>query len=219
MNEYYPRKQSISAKSDEWLAALEIPDSRLARFRFNPENSALLIIDMQDFFLKEESHAFLPAARAITANINSVVERFRKRNHPVIFTYHALEEDEEPGLMGRWWGDVLKADDPLSRIHSSVDWQSDDITIRKSRYGAFTGTILDRTLEDMGIKSLVVTGIMTHLCCESTAREAFMRDYEVYFVIDATATRSEKLHFSSIRALADGFAVPVKTDSILYAVG
>jgi len=67
----------------------------------------------------------------------------------------------------------------------------------------------------MNINTLIVSGIMTHLCCESTARDAFMRDYETYFVIDATAANSELIHVSSLRTLVDGFVIPVKTSDIV----
>ena len=56
---------------------------------------------------------------------------------------------------------------------------------------------------------------MTHLCCETTARDAFMRDYDVYFIVDATATETESLHISSLRTLTDGFTIPMKTSEIL----
>ncbi len=68
------------------------------------------------------------------------------------------------------------------------------------------------------IDILVITGIMTHLCCETTARDAFMRDYEIYFVIDSTASYNETLHVSSLMTLTNGFAIPVKTDTILKEV-
>ena len=56
---------------------------------------------------------------------------------------------------------------------------------------------------------------MTHLCCESTARDAFMHDHEVLFVVDATATDDEELHLGSLRALADGFAVLATTREVM----
>ena len=128
---------------------------------------------------------------------------------------HALEKNEDPGIMERWWGDVLRVIDPLSKIHNSIDRKDDDITIRKSRYSAFINTDLDKILKNLNVDTVVITGVMTHLCCESTARDAFMRDYSVYFVVDATATETESLHISSLRTLTDGFAIPMKTDEIL----
>ena len=218
MGEYYLTEQNISSKADEWMAKFSIPSSRMKYFIFQPENSALLVIDMQEFFLREESHAFVPATKAIVPNINAMIEEYRKQGYPIIFTRHVLKDNENPGIMGKWWRDVLRISNPLSNIHSSLSWTENDITLHKSRYSAFIGTNLDQILKDKDIKTLVVTGIMTHLCCESTAREAFMKDYAVYFVVDATAADTEALHVSSLRTLVDGFAMPVKTNTILREV-
>ena len=60
---------------------------------------------------------------------------------------------------------------------------------------------------------------MTHLCCETTARDAFMRDYEVYFAVDATGTDDEELHCATLQTLSSGFAVPVSTAEVIEKVG
>jgi len=218
MYENYLTEENITLKADEWLANLSTRSSRLKKFKFLPKKSALLVIDMQDFFLNKESHAFIPSAITIIKNINSIITEYRNQNLPIIFTYHAYDEGEEPGIMGRWWGDMLRDTDPLSKIHSSIDYNKNDTTIQKKRYSAFIGTNLDQILKDKKIDTLVIVGIMTHLCCESTAREAFMKDYEVYFVVDATATDFEDLHISSIKTLNDGFVRPVKADYIFKEV-
>lgn len=218
MDKYYLTEQNISSKANEWMNSLSLHPSRQNKFKFNPEKSALLIIDLQEFFLSKESHAFVPAAKIIVPNVNSIIKEYRKHDLPIIFTFHALEHDEKPGIMERWWGDLLKANNPLSRIHSSINWKESDIILRKSRYSAFIGTNLDQILKNMKIDTLVITGIMTHLCCDSTARDAFMKDYEVYFVVDATATDDEALHVSSLKTLSDGFVMPIKTDSVLKEV-
>jgi len=218
MDEYYLTEQNISSKADEWLANLSMHLSRLKQFKFLPKNSALFVIDMQKFFLDEKSHAFIPSAITIVQNINSIITEYRNHNYPIIFTFHALEEGEEPGIMGRWWGDMLRDTDPLSKIHPSINHKKNDITLQKKRYSAFIGTNLDQILKDKKIDTVVIVGIMTHLCCESTAREAFMKDYEVYFVVDATATDTEDLHMSSLKTLNDGFVMPVKTNTIIQGV-
>ena len=61
----------------------------------------------------------------------------------------------------------------------------------------------------------MICGVMTHLCCETTARDAFMRGFDVYFVMDATATCNEELHLSSLLTLSHGFAVMVETEEVL----
>jgi isochorismate hydrolase len=218
LKENYLTKQNISSKTNEWMSELSIPPKRKSNFNFSPKRSALLVIDMQEFFLNKESHSYIPTATIITSNVNLLIEKYRKQVFPIIFTFHALEVGEEPGVMGKWWGDMLRVNNPLSRIHSSIDLKKDDIIFRKNRYSAFIGTNLDQILKEKNIDTLVITGIMTHLCCESTARDAFMRDYDVYFVVDATATETESLHISSLRTLTDGFSIPIKTEDIVAKV-
>ena len=218
MNKCYLTDKNITKKANNWLSCLDISKTRLNKFKFKAEKSALLVIDMQEFFLNETSHAYIPASKAIIPRINSLIKEYKKQKLPVIFTYHAYEENEDPGVMNKWWGDVLRTTNPLSRIDKSIDYNEDDILIQKKRYSAFIGTDLDSILKEKNVEKVVITGVMTHLCCETTARDAFMKDYEVYFCIDATATDTEQLHLSSLITLSDGFAIPVKTDSILQEV-
>jgi len=215
INENYLTKENIASKTDKWMADLDIPPKRKDNFKYSSKNSALLVIDMQDFFLKKESHSYIPAATTIIPNINQIITKYRTLNKLIIFTFHALEVNEDPGVMGKWWGDMLRVNNPLAKIHSSVDFRDNDIIFRKNRYSAFIGTDLDQILRENQIDTLIITGIMTHLCCETTARDAFMRDYDIFFVVDATATETETLHISSLRTLTDGFAIPIRTSEIL----
>ena len=214
----YLTNENISSKSKEWLSKLYISESRKKKFKFTPDSSALLVVDMQSFFLDENSHAFIPSALSIIPNINLLIDIYRKKNYPIIFTFHAFEENEDPGILGKWWGDVLRTTDPLCAIHPLVKKNNDDILIRKCRYSAFVKTNLEKILNEKNIDSLVITGILTHLCCETTARDAFMRDYEVYFAVDGTATDEESLHISSLKTLSDGFVFPKATGEIVKEV-
>ena len=65
---------------------------------------------------------------------------------------------------------------------------------------------MDGILRDLGVQELIITGVLTNCCCENTAREAFDRDYRVFFASDATSTANEELHLSTLRNLAFGFA-------------
>jgi isochorismate hydrolase len=117
--------------------------------------------------------------------------------------------------METWWGDVIREESPLSEIEANLTPINSDIVIRKTRYSAFLGTELETFLRERNVRSLVITGVMTHLCCESTAREAFMRDYEVYFTVNGTATQNEELHLASLRTLSNGFSIPISCEAIL----
>ena len=213
MEESYATEGNLQAKAGEWLA--EVREFTRRGFEFEPQVSALLVIDMQRSFLSPDSHAFLPAARAVIPNVRKLAQAFRDADRPVIFTRHAVRDDEDPGVMGEWWADVIRDGDPISEIEPSVDMQPTDVLIRKTKYNAFFGTELEDVLRKRQVTKVVICGVMTHLCCETTAREAFTRDYEVYFVVDGTATQDEEFHVSSIRNLTHGFVIPVSANQIL----
>ena len=200
-----------------WLEAVRRYRSanREERFAFSPTESALLVIDMQRYFLDENSHACVPMGRGVLENIRKLADSFRANRRPVVFTRHALLDEEPAGIMDRWWSDVLRVSDPLSELAPEITPEPSDQVLRKTRYSAFVGTDLDSVLRTNGVRSVVITGVMTHLCCETTARDAFMRDFDVYFVVDGTASSDEELHLSSLRTLTDGFAVPVTAKEVL----
>ncbi len=188
---------------------------RAAGHALSREQSALLVIDMQRYFLEESSHALLPRARGIIDNVHELLASYRRLSLPIIHTRHALLRNESPGAMGRWWRDVLYDGDRLSEIVPELQPLRGESVIRKTRYSAFARTDLEEVLRRKGATDVLITGVMTHLCCETTARDAFMRDFNVFFVVDATASRTDDLHVSSLKTLADGFAIPVTTAEVL----
>src|SRR5262249_59917777 len=74
----------------------------------------------------------------------------------------------------------------------------DEIVVTKHRYGAFEGTDLDLILRSLGIRSVIMTGVATNVCVETTARQAFMKDYYVVFAGDCCAGYSQVLHDSTL---------------------
>lgn len=213
--EEYVTLESLKSKTQKWQDELKFYSEKGNRFKFKPIDSVLLIIDMQGFFLDEKSHAFIPSSKAIFPNVENLIKAYREAHLPLIYTRHAYLENEDPGIMARWWGDIISNEDPQSEIVSEILPNENDIVLRKTRYSAFVGTELEDILTIKMAKSIVICGVMTHLCCETTAREAFMKDYEVYFVMDATATQTEDLHLSSLRTLAGGFAQITTTSEII----
>jgi len=75
-------------------------------------------------------------------------------------------------------------------------------------------TNLEQILKNHHVSSLVITGVLTHLCCETTARDAFMRNYDVFFVTDATASDEKRFHEASLATLSDGFATLTTTKEV-----
>jgi isochorismate hydrolase len=207
----------LKEKTKEWMELLRpyLSEHRARAHKFSPMASALLVVDMQRYFLERASHAFLPSSELILGNVESLVAEYRAKSLPIIFTRHAILPDEDPGAMGRWWRDRIRDEDPMSQIVPSLRPTDEEIVLRKSRYNAFAGTDLDARLQRLEVKHLLITGVMTHLCCETTARDAFTRDFDVFVVIDGMASSSEDLHISSLKTMADGFAIPVTTEEAL----
>ncbi|TRZ50951.1 isochorismatase family protein [bacterium] len=181
-------------------------------FEFKFENSALLVIDMQNYFLMRDSHAYIPSASCILHPINKLVTDFKKRNCKIIFTKHS-NTDEDAGMMKKWWNDVLKNDSRAS-IVENLDKSGAEI-LPKTQYDAFYNTRLEIILRENGIKQVVITGVTANLCCESTARSAFIRGFEVFFPVDCTAAYNEQLHLSTLHNLSHGFAHIVKSTDLL----
>jgi nicotinamidase-related amidase len=171
---------------------------------------------MQGYFLDPASHAYLPSAADIVPGLVSLSRAFGKSGLPVIFTRH-LNTEEDAGSLGLWWNDLIRVEDPLSEIASVLD-TSVGIVLEKSQYDAFHGTGLEDTLRERGVQRVVVTGVATHLCCETTARAAFVRGFEVTFPVDGTATYDEHHHLATILNLAHGFASTTRVQDLIDVV-
>ena len=176
-------------------------------------NTALLIIDMQEFFLNKKSHDYLPDSQKIIPNIKKIQKLFLDNNLLVIHTQH-INTPQDAGQMSPQWDDLISKDNPLSSLTPELTINNSHILI-KSQYDAFYNTDLEKLLKQNNIEQVVITGVATHLCCETTARSAFTRDFSVKFISDATASFDQNYHNSSIRNLKHGFAEILTTDQLI----
>jgi len=185
----------------------EIDQYNIRRACPKPGRCALLVIDMQQYFLS--------IATPVLGNVLSIIEACRSKGILIMFTRHGHREvSEDGGMLAEWWGDLIE--------RGSKDWElikplkpaDVDGIIDKNRYSVFHGTGLDENLKSRKIDELIITGVMTNCCCETTARDAFVRDYRVFFVSDATATVNDELHVASLKNLAFGFAYIVSTGQL-----
>ncbi len=213
--ERYFTPENIQAKTLEIFTSVQ--DYRLSHgnLRFHPDRAALLVLDMQEYFLSEASHAFIPSAPAIIPNIQFMIKVFAVYNRPIFFTRH-VNTEENAGIMGKWWKDLIYPQTAHSHFIKHLD-TSKGIILPKSQYDAFYETPLENYLRASEVGEVVISGVMTHLCCETTARSAFMRGFEVFFAIDGTATYNESFHRATLLNLAHGFAIPVQVEEILSA--
>ena len=185
---------------------------------FNWERSALLVTDMQEFFLDPCSPAYMPQAKSALANAGRLTEAFRRAGRPVLFTAHAHEDPAaDGGLMTLWWRNVCLAGTPQARVSPQLAPLEGEV-LMKCRYSAFTNPELRERLKALGVDSLVVAGLKTNLCVESTARAAFDLGFRCIAAGDAMAARTAELHASALASMADGFAMVRTTDEVLAAL-
>ncbi|MCJ7436045.1 MAG: cysteine hydrolase [Anaerolineales bacterium] len=215
LKESYFTVENIRARAEEMQS-----ESRFIRsWERRPlqiQNCALLVLDMQDYFCAADSHAYIPSVKAILPGVARLIKAFHVQDLPIIFTRH-LNTDENAGRMASWWRAMLRPEDSLSQIVSELD-TSAGLVIEKSQYDAFHETCLDETLRAKQVSQVVIAGVMTHICCETTARSAFMRGFEALFLIDGCATYNLAFHRASLLNLAHGFARLVCVNEVLAAL-
>lgn len=211
--ESYVTPETLETKARGWLG--KIAPYNQHKMQFNKEKAALLVIDMQRFFLDPASPAYTCGGSAIIPKLNGLINSFRAAGRPVIYTRHVHHPGLlDAGIMEWWWEGMCLEGSPESEIHESIAPLTNEKTILKHRYSAFYNTDLETVLRCLKIEDLVISGVMTNMCCESTARDAYYRDYRVFFLADGTGSINEEMHLSSLLNLAYGFALVTTADSV-----
>ncbi len=165
-----------------------------------PEKSqtVVLLIDLQEYF-----RAII---NPILKNIVELVSATREANIPLFFTRHGHKTGKDHGMLGRWWADLIIEGSDDAHIVPELKAIKESQIIPKNTYSAFHETGLEETLRSLKVTDLVIGGVMTNLCCETTARDAFVRGFRVFFLTDGTSTISEDFHISTLKNLGYGFA-------------
>lgn len=202
MKEAYFSEASIVSCAQDMLKEL-YPDGQRKAKALDPEHCALLVLDMQAYFLNPDSHAYVPSAPAIFPQLLHLVDIFQNRGRPLFFTQH-LNTPQDAGSMQRWWRDLITEDHPYSELVPGFVGKG-HTRITKTQYDAFYHTDLEDQLQEAKVEQVVISGVMTHLCCETTARSAFARGWDVFFLVDGTATYNRTFHMSSLRNIGHGF--------------
>ena len=150
----------------------------------NSSKLALLVIDMQNHFQS--------MAKPILAEVNATIASARRASVPVIFTQHGHvnpEAEEKTSVLVHWWGasGSIRKGSHDWKLLSNLDVASNDVIIdEKTTYDSFYQTRLKSLLNEKNIDTVIISGVMTQLCCETTARSAFVQNYDVIFLSDGT---------------------------------
>jgi nicotinamidase-related amidase len=179
-----------------------------------PDHTALLVIDMQNDFLAfggatDRQGESLGEGRAILPALQALLESARDANVLVIFVQMTMDPDFR--LAGdvdylRWhtrWGNLpaLLQGTWGHAILDELTPRPGDLVVEKSCSSAFVGTSLDQTLRKNGIRSVVVTGVVTQGCVTATAKDALHNNYYITVVEDCVASRQKDLHEAALLLL------------------
>jgi ureidoacrylate peracid hydrolase len=197
----------------------------------DPVRTALIVVDMQNgFMLSDVAFAEIKMAPKIVPNINWLAATLRAAGGTVVWivTTYTPEVDREWSvyyrLLTRANGDKRSA--ALTRgtkghsIWSELEVKQGDPIVEKKRFSAFTqgSSDLDRVLRARDIDNLLVAGTVTGICCESTARDAMMLNYQVTMVTDANASYSDEDHNNALTAFYGTFGDIMSTEMLVQMI-
>ncbi len=203
-------------------ADLDYEVNRHDAFVIRPAETVLLVIDLQEDFVRPTSPMCQPEALRQLPRVRSLVDVCRRLAVPAVFTaatYLVERLNDTPAYCAPVAAGRLRAGSAGTGIAAELGVRPDEHVIRtKHTYDAFHGTELDSLLRSWGIRTVVVCGTMTNYCCEATARGAFDRGYHVVFGSDVTATDSALSHVATLRTMRRGYARVMDAASIVDAL-
>jgi len=209
-------------KTKQWLEAIKPYNEH--KMKLNPKKAALLVIDMQNDFINKGSMVYTPMAETIVPNLKRLISTCRKAKISIIYTAHVHQDPKiDGGMTAQWWPElrdkkVLVAGSKGAEIHSAIAPKPNEKVIYKHRYSAFYNTDLEIVLRGLGVTDLIISGVMTNICCESTTRDAFFRDFRIFFLADGTGSGDDDLHLGTLRALAYAFAYVTTVHEIMRSL-
>lgn len=194
--------------------AADIPDNKV-NWSFEPARAALLIHDMQDYFVNFWGNN-CPMMQQVVANIAALRHFCKQHNIPVYYTAQPKEQsDEDRALLNDMWGPGLTRSPEQQQIVSELAPDEADTVLVKWRYSAFHRSPLEQMLKETGRNQLLITGVYSHIGCMTTATDAFMRDIKPFMVADALADFSREEHLMSLNYVAGRSGRVVLTQELL----
>ena len=195
--------------------------------RIEAARSALIVVDMQNYYMAEGYPNEAPVARAIVPNVNRLASALRAAGGRVVW----IQTDSREAL-AKWSNHhkykltperaaarvrLLAESDDGFKLYRALEPKPEDLYVRKIKFSALVGdsSNLDRVLRDNGIEVLLIAGTKTNVCCESTARDASMMEYRVAMVSDCNATSTDEEHAAALNGFQISFGDVMTVDEVL----
>ncbi|MEV5010350.1 isochorismatase family cysteine hydrolase [Streptomyces sp. NPDC056159] len=196
-------------------------------WRVNPQKTALLVIDMQNDFVLEGYPMEVSMARHRIPRMQEVVAECRAAGIPVVYTQHILldtfdvsplESTYNPALLSAGMREGTFG----AQVVDDLKPETHDVVVVKHRYDAFHNTRLENVLTSISglreVDTVIIIGTLTEVCCDSTARGAYMRDFKVAFVGDATGALSEEAQAATENTIGTFFGRVLTTGELVAEI-
>jgi ureidoacrylate peracid hydrolase len=194
----------------------------------DPARTALVVVDMQNaFMLPGVAHALCPMAEKIVPNINRLAQAVRMTGGTVIWIKTTFKDD----ALKNWstYFEMVKPEQGARRVAAltagskghqlwaALDVRTDDLIVEKNRFSAFIqgSSNLAEVLRERGLDTVLITGTVTNVCCESTARDAMMLNFKTIMVTDGNAAVTDEDHNASLCAFYLTFGDVMPTDMLV----
>jgi ureidoacrylate peracid hydrolase len=194
---------------------------------FSAARTALVVVDMQNYFMKPGQPACCDAARDIVPTVNRLAHRLRGAGATIVWIQtEALSRSEgdwpslyaiyRPAAQEARYRELARGGDGYA-LWPTLDVGAEDLRVTKLRYSAFLpgASDIEERLRARGIDTVLIAGVATNVCCESTARDAMMRGFHVVMVSDALAAMSDAEHAASLITFYSYFGDVQTADEII----
>jgi ureidoacrylate peracid hydrolase len=196
-----------------------------------PERTAHIVVDLQNGFMAPGAVAEIATARDIVPTVNRISSALRAAGGLVVYIQNTFDEVAvatwsvffehfcSPERRQR----MIEAFAPGAFGHAiwrGLEVLPQDLGVQKRRFGAFApgSSDLHAILQERSIDTLIITGTATQVCCESTARDAMMLNYKVFFIADGNATFTDDEHNATLSAMAHTFCDVIDADTMVAII-
>lgn len=194
------------------------------------DETAMIVVDMQNAFLSDEGSMTkggmdIAELKKTVEPVVRLVDACHRAEIPVIFTRYALRADYmDAGLRSERRPEFRKINSLVVgtwdvELDPRMDVRPVDYVMDKTRYNSFYNTNLEVILRGLGTDTLVVCGVTTEICVESTVRDAYFRDYKIFVPEDAVAAMDVERHRGTLRTIEYGFGTVTTSEAIIDALG
>ena len=205
--------------------------------KVDPEHAALVVVDVQNDFCADggyfnrEGYDMKPV-QAMVSRLIDLIDRAREVGLTIIYIQNIYNSGNNCYLSDVWLEQakrtrkraytkypVCERDSWGADFYQGIKPSPAEIIVNKHRFSAFVDTDLDLILRSKGIRTLIMSGVATNICVETTARDGFMKDYYIVFLKDCTSTFSEEMHNNTLKTIDHFFGEVVDSGDILRCWG